>query len=91
MSQDVRPAGVRRFQGVTVFDNGADRPSEFGDSSTRPTLWDEPSRHPDSTLERRRPRAAAPRRSSTGLWLAAIAVVGAAAAGLVLLARYLSR
>jgi len=92
MSRDVRPAGVRRFQGVTVFDNGADRPSEFGDSTTRPTLWDEPSRHPDSTLEsRRRQRARSKRSRAGGLWPAVLVVVGLGIAGVALLARFFNR
>jgi hypothetical protein len=91
MSRDVRPVGVRRFQGVTVFDNGADRPSEFGDSTTRPTLWDEPSRHPDSTLESRRRQPARPRRSAGSLWPAALVVVGLGIAGVALLARFFNR
>ncbi|MBK1686692.1 hypothetical protein [Rubrivivax gelatinosus] len=76
---------------MTVFDNGADRPSEFGDPSTRPSLWDEPSRHPDPSLESRRPRAAAPRRGAGGLWAAVLVVIGVGGAGVVLLARWFNR
>ncbi|MBK1615560.1 hypothetical protein CKO44_19030 [Rubrivivax gelatinosus] len=76
---------------MTVFDNEADRPSEFGDTSSSPSLWDEPSRHPDSTLESRRPRAAAPRRRSGGLLPALLVVFGLGLAGITLLAKLFNR
>lgn len=90
MSRDVRPTGVRRFQGVTVFDNGADRPSEFGDPSTRPSLWDEPSRLPDSTLESSR-RKHRKRGSGGSLWPLMLVVVGLGVAGVALLAKFFNR
>ncbi|MBZ8138471.1 hypothetical protein CLD22_00990 [Rubrivivax gelatinosus] len=77
---------------MTVFDNEADRPSEFGDTSSSPSLWDEPSRHPDSTLESRRPRRVAPRRGGGGsLWPALLVVFGLGLAGITLLAKLFTR